>query len=182
MVPLQRSASLHHAALVLQKPKTAHTSCRWGSARCIPHLYPTSIWEGAAAYSLCGSTGPGLQGSHTAHHWLRGGASPQQEDAVSRINSNLGLRRLLLSVATTVDLDQFTVFQSNQTPAYVGRETDISFSPVSLRLQLFPFTKCWSSACVDGRLFHTPPPQDGVFSTGHSSLLWGLAYGTFLVL
>lgn len=58
---------------------------------------------------------------------LHGGASPQREDAASKISFNLGLRLLLLSVATIVDLDQFSLPEHPKTPpVWAGRLTFLS--------------------------------------------------------
>lgn len=142
----------------LLRPTAAQTSCRCGSARLCPtsvssfHLRQGSslLCVEAQALACKVHTGAPLASSS--------GASPQQEDAASGISFNLGLSLLLYSFATIIDLDQFTVSRAPKDTSHVGQETDISFSPVSLWLQLFAFTKCWSSACVDGRLFCTLPP------------------------
>lgn len=129
----ESSASLCHKASVFQRPTAAQIHTDVDVADGVPHLYATSIWDAAAAYSLCVEAqalvrkGP-TQGSHTVHRGLLVGVLLLHSEKMLLLGSvliSLWLRPLLLSVTTIVGLDQFTVFQIPKDTSHVGQETDI---------------------------------------------------------
>lgn len=148
-MPLQKAQPLSVTGpLVFQRPTAAQIHTDVDVADGVPHLYATSIWDEAAAYSLCVEAqalvrkGP-TQGSHTVHRGLLVGVLLLHSEKMLLLVSvliSLGLRPLLLSVTTIVGLDQFTVFQIPKDTSHVGQETDISPPPPVVPPPRLPFS------------------------------------------
>lgn len=143
----ESSTSLCHRASGVSETHSSSDSYRCGCGRRCPtsvcHLH---LGPGSSLLSLCGSSGPGPQGSHArvphSAPWAScGGAASLHSEKMLLLVSvliSLGLRPLLLSVTTIVGLDQFTVFQIPKDTSHVGQETDISPPPPVAPPHVFP--------------------------------------------